>query len=101
MKVSTVASWAVVALITAAVSLNAQQAAAPGANRQAESGTFPSREFMRLNIDKFKWNATEGNNLGVQTAVLEGDASKHRFYLTINRFPPNMMSSPHSQHDEC
>ena len=79
MKVSRVASWAAVTLITAAVSLNAQQAAAPGANRQAEFGTFPSREFIRLNIDKFKWNATEGNKLGVQTVVLEGDPSKPGF----------------------
>jgi hypothetical protein len=100
MKVSTVASWAAVALITAAVSLNAQQAAAPGANRQAEFGTYPSREFIRLNIDKFKWNATEGNKLGVQTAILEGDPSKPGFYLTINRFPPNTMSRPHTHPDE-
>src|SRR6186997_3254172 len=100
MKVSTVASWAAVALITAAVSLNAQQAAAPGANRQAEFGTYPSREFIRMNIDKFKWNATEGNKLGVQTAVLEGDPSKPGFYLIINRFPPGVMSRPHTHPDE-
>jgi hypothetical protein len=100
MKFSTIAAWASVALVTAAVTLNAQQAAAPGANRQAEFGTFPSREFIRLNIDKFKWNATEGNKLGVQTAVLEGDPSKPGFYLTINRFPPGVMSRPHTHPDE-
>ena len=100
MKVSRVTSWAAVGLITAPVSLNAQQAAAPGANRQAEFGTFPSREFIRLNIDKFKWNATEGNKLGVQTAVLEGDPNKPGFYLTINRFPPHTMSRPHTHPDE-
>src|SRR6476646_6399763 len=100
MKVSRVASWSAVALMTAAVSLNAQQAAAPGANRQAECGTFPSREFIRTNIDKFKWTATEGNKLGVQTAVLEGDPSKPGFYLIINRFPPGVMSRPHTHPDE-
>ncbi len=110
MRVSRVASWAAVALITAAISWTTQavpsaqqpaagaaaQPAAPGANRQAEFGTFPSREFIRLNIDKFKWTATENNKLGVQTAVLEGDPSKPGFYLTINRFPPGVMSRPHT-----
>ena len=92
MQISTFASWAGVAFVTAVVTVNAQQAATPGANRQAEFGTFPSREFIRLNADKFKWTATEGNTLGVQTAVLEGDPSKPGFYLTINKFPPNTMS---------
>jgi len=96
MKVSRVASWAAVALITAAVSLNAQQAAAPGANRQAEFGTFPSREFIRTNIDKFKWNATEGNTLGVQTAVLEGDPSKAEPFTVRLRLPNGYKIPPHT-----
>ena len=92
MKVSTAALWAGIALVTAAISVSAQAPATPGANRQAEFGTFPSREFIRLNIDKFKWTATENNKLGVQTAVLEGDPSKPGFYLTINRFPPRSVT---------
>jgi len=100
MKVSRVASWSAVALITAAVSLNAQQAAAPGANRQAEFGTFPSREFTRLTTDKFKWFATEGNKVGVESVVLEGDPSKPGFYMVLNHFPPNTMSRPHTHPDE-
>ncbi len=100
MKVSTAALWAGIALVTAAISVSAQAPAAPGANRQAEFGTFPSRDFIRLNIDKFKWTATENNKLGVQTAVLEGDPSKPGFYLTINRFPPGVMSRPHTHPDE-
>ena len=43
---------------------------------------------------------TEGNTLGVQTAILEGDPSKPGFYLTINRFPPGVMSRPHYHPDE-
>ena len=101
MKVSRAAAWGAIALTmlvmgwTTEALTSAQQPAtgavaqpaAPGANRQAEFGTFPSREFLRLNIDKFKWTATENNKLGVQTAVLEGNPSKPGFYLTINRFP--------------
>jgi hypothetical protein len=107
MKVSKLASWSLVALVGLAIAwttqmpASAQQgASAPGANRQAEFGTFPSREFNRLRLDNLKWNATENNKLGVQTAVLEGDPSKPGFYLTINRFPPNVMSRPHTHPDE-
>jgi quercetin dioxygenase-like cupin family protein len=59
-----------------------------------------NRPFVRLNFDKLEWRATEGNTLGVQTAVLEGDPSKPGFYLTINRFPPGVMSRPHYHPDE-
>ena len=103
MKAARVAPWCAVALVTVAIAWTIQapagaqqpaatpaagKAAAPGANRQAEFGTYPSREFLRLDPNKLKWNATENNKLGVQTAVLEGDPSKPGFYLTINRFPP-------------
>jgi quercetin dioxygenase-like cupin family protein len=76
-------------------------AATPAAgNRQAESGRFPQRPFLRQNLDKLTWTATEGNKLGVQTAVLDGDPSKPGFYLIINRFPPGVMSRPHTHPDE-
>ena len=84
----------------------AEQEAAPAAesaaasDRQAEFGRFPDREFLRLPLDKFQWRATEGNTLGVQTAVLDGDPSKPGFYQTINRFPPGVMSRPHYHPDE-
>jgi len=78
----------------------APAAAAQVPDRQAEFGKFPDRPFTRLSLDNLKWNATEGNTLGVQTAVLEGDPSKPGFYLTINRFPPGVMSRPHSHPDE-
>jgi quercetin dioxygenase-like cupin family protein len=106
MKVTRIASWTMVALVTAAISwttqapASAQQPGVAGATRQAELGTFPSRPFTRLKLDNLKWNATEGNKLGVQTAVLEGDPSKPGFYLTINRFPPGVMSRPHTHPDE-
>jgi hypothetical protein len=37
---------------------------------------YPDRPFVRVNFDKLTWRATEGNTLGVETAVLEGDPSK-------------------------
>jgi hypothetical protein len=105
MKAARLAPWGVVALITVTIAWSTQaspaaQQPAPGANKQAEFGTFPAREFLRLDPNKLKWNATENNKLGVQTAVLEGDPSKPGFYLTINRFPPGVMSRPHTHPDE-
>jgi hypothetical protein len=72
----------------------------PSNDRQAEFGRFPSRPFLRQNLDKLTWTAAEGNKLGVQTAVLDGDPSKPGFYLIINRFPPGIMSRPHTHPDE-
>jgi quercetin dioxygenase-like cupin family protein len=73
---------------------------APTSDRQAEFGRFPDRAFLRQNLDKLTWTAAEGNKLGVQTAVLEGDPAKPGFYLIINRFPPGVMSRPHTHPDE-
>ena len=109
-----VSLWASCALLVCAIGCTAQpsqppapaaEAEAPAAaaapsDRQAEFGRFPDREFLRLKLDQFQWRATEGNTLGVQTAVLEGDPSKPGFYLTINRFPPGVMSRPHYHPDE-
>jgi Cupin domain len=61
---------------------------------------YPERPFVRVNLDKLTWRATENNTLGVQTAILEGDPSKPGYYLTINRFPPGVMSRPHYHPDE-
>jgi len=77
-------------------------AAAP----EASSGTvslptgFPERPFVRVNFDTLTWRPTEGNTLGVETAVIEGDPSKPGYYLTINHFPPGVMSRPHYHPDE-
>src|SRR5258705_5830638 len=102
MKVSTIASWAVVVLVTAAISwttqapASAQQPGVAGATRQAEVRTFPNRAFTRLKLDNLKWNATQGNKPGVPTAVLRGDPSKTGVYLTINRISAGVMSRTHS-----
>ena len=61
---------------------------------------FPERPFVRVNFDKLTWRPTEGNTLGVETAIVEGDPSKPGYYLTINHFPAGVMSRPHYHPDE-
>ena len=80
--------------------------AAASSPSNAPSGTvtlptgFPERPFVRANFDKLTWRPTEGNTLGVETAILEGDPSKPGYYLTINHFPKGVMSRPHYHPDE-
>ena len=74
-------------------------AAAPSGTATLPSG-YPDRPFVRVNFDKLTWRATEGNKLGVETAVLEGDPSKPGYYYTINHFPKGVMSRPHYHPDE-
>jgi quercetin dioxygenase-like cupin family protein len=61
---------------------------------------YPERPFVRVEFDKLSWRPTEGNTLGVETAVVEGDPSKPGYYLTINHFPAGVMSRPHYHPDE-
>jgi hypothetical protein len=88
-----------------AASGGAAPAAAP-APESAPSGTvtlpsgYPERPFVRVEFDKLTWRPTEGNTLGVETAVVEGDPSKPGYYLTINHFPKGVMSRPHYHPDE-
>jgi len=80
--------------------------AAPGAAAGAPSDAlalppaFPERPFVRVEFDKLTWRPTENNKLGVETAIVEGDPSKPGYYLTINHFPPGVMSRPHYHPDE-
>jgi hypothetical protein len=80
--------------------------AAPTSSANAPTGTvtlppgFPDRPFARVKFDELKWRPTEGNKLGVETAVVEGDPSKPGYYLTINHFPAGVMSRPHYHPDE-
>ena len=61
---------------------------------------YPERPFVRVEFDKLTWRPTEGNTLGVETAIVEGDPSKPGYYLTINHFPAGVMSRPHYHPDE-
>src|SRR5688500_14168208 len=70
----------------------AESAAAPAASTNPPTGTltlppaFPDRPFVRVKFDELQWRPTEGNTLGVETAVVEGDPAKPGYYLTINHF---------------
>ena len=72
---------------------------APAGSVQLPTG-YPDRPFVRVEFDKLTWRPTEGNTLGVETAVVEGDPSKPGYYLTINHFPKGVMSRPHYHPDE-
>ncbi len=76
--------------------------AQPAAAAQTTEGKSDDqiRDIVRIQLDKVKWSPTEGNTLGVETAVLEGDPSKPGYYLTVNHFPPGVMSRPHFHPDE-
>ena len=84
---------------------SAAPAAAAPAVAESSSGVtlptgYPERPFVRVEFDKLTWRPTEGNTLGVETAVVEGDPSKPGYYLTINHFPKGVMSRPHYHPDE-
>jgi quercetin dioxygenase-like cupin family protein len=61
---------------------------------------YPDRPFARVKFDELTWKTTEGNTLGVESAVVEGDPSKPGYYVTINHFPAGVMSRPHYHPDE-
>jgi quercetin dioxygenase-like cupin family protein len=109
------AAWCVFALLLAGCggappsnTAPAETAAspAPAAAPSSASNTvtlptgYPERPFVRVEFDKLTWRPTEGNTLGVETAVVEGDPSKPGYYLTINHFPAGVMSRPHYHPDE-
>jgi hypothetical protein len=76
---------------------SAQPAAASSTNGKSDEEI---RDIVRIQLDKVKWTPTEGNTLGVESAVLEGDPKKPGYYLTVNHFPPGVMSRPHFHPDE-
>ena len=83
----------------AVASSAAAPAGAPAGTVTLPTG-YPERPFARVEFDKLTWRPTEGNTLGVETAVVEGDPSKPGYYLTINHFPAGVMSRPHYHPDE-
>jgi len=81
---------------------SAQPVAAPAQTATATAGKSDQeiRDIVRIQLDKVKWTPTEGNTLGVETAILEGDPDQPGYYLTVNHFPPGVMSRPHFHPDE-
>jgi hypothetical protein len=59
------------------------------------------REFLRVDLDKIEFRPADTvNDVGVRTAVLDGDPAKPGYYLVVNIFPPGVMSRPHFHRDE-
>ena len=98
-------AFVLVGCSNAPTSAPAAEPAAPAANSGAPATVtlptgYPERPFARVEFDRLTWRPTEGNALGVETAVVEGDPSKPGYYLTINHFPAGVMSRPHYHPDE-
>jgi quercetin dioxygenase-like cupin family protein len=51
--------------------------------------------FVRVNPENLTWTNVEGG-LGAQTAVLDGDPAKPGLYVIRMKFPPGVMSRPHT-----
>jgi hypothetical protein len=75
-------------------------ASSSGAPMPTAAPSEPTREFLRVNLDKLNWQKAAGNDLGVMTAIVDGDPAKPGYYLIVNRFPAGVMSRPHYHNDE-
>ena len=56
------------------------------------------QEFVRVTPDTVKWMdyAGDGAQFGIKQAYIYGDPSKPGLYIIRLRFPPGVMSTPHS-----
>jgi hypothetical protein len=76
-------------------------AAGPGEQLVPVPTAESNREIMRVDLDNVEFRpADPSNDLGVLTAIIDGDPAKPGYYLVINRFPPGVMSRPHFHRDE-
>ena len=81
----------------------AAPAPAPGRYRawNGHAADWISRTAVRARrVRQADVAAHRRQQLGVETAVVEGDPSKPGYYLTINHFPKGVMSRPHYHPDE-
>ena len=84
-----------------AVATPPPSAAGPGEELVPVPTAESNREILRVNLDTVEFRpADPSNDLGVQTAIIEGDPAKPGYYLVVNRFPPGVMSRPHFHRDE-
>lgn len=70
--------------------------ATAGAAYTATSG------FVRTTPDGVQWvtMAGEAGRVGMKQAVIYGDPTKPGLYIVRNKFPPGVMSTPHSHSDD-
>jgi quercetin dioxygenase-like cupin family protein len=62
---------------------------------QGTGPAFAQDGFVRAEPENLKWNNVQGG-LGAQQAILEGDPAKPGLYVIRMKFPPGVMSRPHS-----
>jgi quercetin dioxygenase-like cupin family protein len=55
--------------------------------------------FVRLAPQDLKWMPVEGG-LGAQMAILDGDPNKPGLYVIRMKFPPGVMSRPHTHSED-
>jgi quercetin dioxygenase-like cupin family protein len=65
----------------------------------AVRGQGEAQSFVRVTPEQVKWT-TNPKELGVQRAVVYGDQSKPGIYVVRIKFPPGVMSRPHSHKED-
>ena len=63
------------------------------------AGQQDAQGFVRIEPQNIKWTPVEGG-LGVQTANLDGDPAKPGLYVMRIKFPPGVMSRPHTHSED-
>jgi quercetin dioxygenase-like cupin family protein len=62
-------------------------------------GQRSTPSVVRVKTDQLKW-VDEPNGLGFKTAIVEGDPAKPGLYIIQVKFPPGVMSRPHSHRED-
>jgi quercetin dioxygenase-like cupin family protein len=62
-------------------------------------GQKATQSVVRITADQLKW-VDEPNGLGFKTAIVEGDPMKPGLYIIQVKFPPGVMSRPHSHRED-
>src|SRR5687767_2927886 len=83
-----------------ATAADASPVAGPGERLVPTPTADAKRPFLRVNLDKLEWKPLEGDTLGMQQVVVDGDPAKPGYYLVVNKFPAGVMSRPHYHPDE-
>src|SRR5207237_1973719 len=62
-------------------------------------GQKATQSVVRITPDQLKW-VDEKDGLGFKQAIVEGDPTKPGIYIVQVKFPPGVMSRPHSHREE-
>jgi quercetin dioxygenase-like cupin family protein len=62
-------------------------------------GQKATERVVRITPEQLKW-VDEPEGLGFKTAIVEGDPAKPGIYIIHVKFPPGVMSRPHSHRED-